>query len=105
MTGTLSDAVRDLIDHQIEEVEETRVAAVLAAEIVARDQFEVHPAHAIEAGVAAAIEEIDDETFDAAFDELQDAVATEIEGQAKAIALRLIRQLAADAARKAAAAE
>lgn len=72
-----------------------RVAEVLAAAIVNRDTFVHEPDEAVEAGVSAAIEEIDDATFDAAFDVIQKRVSDEIEGQAKKIALRMLRELAA----------
>jgi hypothetical protein len=76
------------------------VAESLAQDIIARDEFELVPAFAIEAGVSAAIEEIDDATFDAAFDVIQSRISDEIEGQAKQIALRMLRELAAKAQRE-----
>jgi len=80
--------------------DQSRVAESLAQDIIARDEFELVPAFAIEAGVSAAIEEIDDATFDAAFDVIQTRVSDEIEGHAKQIALRMLRELAAKAQRE-----
>ena len=77
-----------------------RVAEVLARDIINRDTFVHEPDEAVEAGVSAAIEEIDDATFDAAFDVIQKRVSDEIEGQAKQIALRMLRELAAKAERE-----
>jgi hypothetical protein len=76
------------------------VAEALARDIINRDTFVHESDEAIEAGVSAAIEEIDDATFDAAFDVIQKRVCEEIEGQAKCIALRMLRELAAKAERE-----
>lgn len=100
MTGTLASAVRELVDNRLAHVDEDTVATALAAAIVNSDQFDAQPREAIEAGVAAAIDEIDDTTLDAAFEVIQEAVNEEIERQATAIATRLIRKLAATAARE-----
>jgi hypothetical protein len=77
-----------------------RVAEVLARDIIDRDTFVHEPDEAVEAGVLAAIKEIDDATFDAAFNVIQKQVSDEVEGQAKAIALRMLRELAAKAERE-----
>ena len=84
------------------EVANDTVATALATSIVSGDMFEDEPEEAIEAGVQAAIDEIDNTTFEAAFDVIQAAVSVEVEGQAKRIALRMIRELAAKAERDAA---
>jgi len=81
----------EIIEDRTECVPDDRVAAALANDIINRDTFIHEPEEAIEAGVEAAIEEIDDPTFDAAFDVIQSAVNAEVEKQAKAIALRMIR--------------
>jgi predicted N-acetyltransferase YhbS len=94
-TKVLEKAVEIVTDRV--EVCEVKVAAALADDIVNRDTFDTECADDILAGVSAAIEEIDDATFDAAFDLVQSRVAVEIEGQAKRIALRLLRELAAQA--------
>jgi DNA-binding FrmR family transcriptional regulator len=80
----------------------------LAADALAREIIHEHidtlvPTEAVEAGVQAAIEEIDDATFDFAVDVIRDRVIAEVEGQAKAIALRMLRETAAKAERAAAA--
>ncbi len=105
MATIVQTVVQQVIDEQVSEINEDAVAVALAADIVKRGQFEIHPQDAIEAGVEAAIDEIDDKIFDAAFEMLQAAVSEEVERQAKTIALRMIRDLAATAAREAAAAE
>lgn len=91
--GEVSDRIEVLLDDE-------DVARKLAANIIERDTFEVTPDAVIEQGVEAAIEEIDDGTFDAAFDVIQSAVNAEVESRAKAIALRMLRQLAATAPRE-----
>jgi hypothetical protein len=91
----------EVVDKAIEivsdcfEVGADRVAPVLAEEILNRDTFDVECADGIAAGVGRAIDEIDEATFDAAFDTVQARVAAAIEGQAKQIALRMLRELAA----------
>ena len=55
------------------------------------------PTEAIEAGIKAAIDEIDDATFAFAVDVIRDRGAYEVESQAKAIALRMLRETAAPA--------
>lgn len=84
-------------------VDQDSVAAALATEILNRVTEWFDPAEAIEAGIAAAIEAIDDATFDFAVDVIRGRVVAEVEGQAKAIALRMLRETAAPAERAAAA--
>jgi len=93
-------AVQDIINDKVE-VDASQVATTVAAEIVNRDGFDLMPTDAIEAGVAAAIDEIDERTFSHACDALQSRVSAEIEGQAKRIALRMLRELAVKAQREA----
>lgn len=79
-----------------------RVAGTLANEIV-NERIEVADVIGvnIEAGIQAAIDEIDDGTFAFAVDAISGRVAEEIERQAKAIALRMLRETAAKAERAA----
>ena len=104
MRTEVEKAALEILEDRIGGVNHDDVAAALARDIVNRDTFIHESEEAIEAGVEAAIEEIDDPTFDAAFDVIQAAVSAEVESQAKAIALRLLRQLAATAPREEAAA-
>lgn len=50
----------------------------------------------VTAGVKAAIDEIDEATWQAVVDAIQAAASTEVEAQAKRLALRMIRDLAAN---------
>ena len=97
MKSDVEIAAAEIIEERTGGLYHPRVAEVLAREIIDRDTFVHEPDEAVEAGVSAAIEEIDDATFDAAFDVIQKRVSDEIEGQAKAIALRMLRELAAKA--------
>ena len=84
-------------------VDEAPAANALAREIITEHIDVLMPDDAIESGVQAAIEEIDEATFAFAVDVIRDRVAAEVEGQAKAIALRMLREAAARAERAAAA--
>ena len=97
MQSEVESAAVEVIEERTGGVCHERVAEALARDITSRDQFAHESEEAIEAGVSAAIEEIDDETFDAAFDAIQRRVSDEIEGQAKKVALRMLRELAAKA--------
>lgn len=88
--------VADLIDRR-DPVEEDLVAMKLAADIGCREDFDSCPDDAVDAGVTAAIEVIDEKTFEKAFDVLQSAVAEEVERQSQRIALRMLRELASKA--------
>ena len=79
------------------------VAAAMAREIVNEHIDSLEPEDAVEAGIKAAIEQIDDATFAFAVDVIRDRVFAEAEGQAKNIALRMLRDTAAKAERAAAA--
>ncbi len=79
------------------------VATALAAEIINEHIDTLVPTDAIDAGVSAAIEEISEATFAFAVDVIRDRVSVEVESQAKAIALRMLRETAAKAERAAAA--
>lgn len=81
------------------EVDHDRVAEALAVEIVNEHIDNLEPADAVEAGIKAAIEFIDDGTFALAVDVIRDRVFAEVEGQAKNIALRMLRETAAKAER------
>lgn len=94
-TAVVDKAVGIVADRM--EIDEDKVAAALADDIVNRDTFDLEFADEIAAGVVAAIEQIDDAVFDAAFDVVQAKVAAEIAGQAKRIALRMLRDLATQA--------
>lgn len=100
MCDDVKEAAVEIIEDRIGGVYHPNVATALAGNIVSRDGFIHEPDEAIQAGIEAAIEEIDDATFDAAFDVIQAAVAAEVESQAKEIALRMLRQLAATAERE-----
>jgi hypothetical protein len=100
MCDDVKKAALEILENRIGGVDRDDVATALADNIVNRAGFIHEPEDAIQAGIEAAIEEIDDATFDAAFDVIQTAVAAEVESQAKAIALRLLRQLAATAKRE-----
>lgn len=100
MNSEVKSAALEILEDRIGGVNHDDVAAALARDIVNRDTFDATPEEAIQAGVVAAIAEIDDSTFDAAFDAIQSAVAAEIESQAKLVALRMLRQLAATAERE-----
>jgi hypothetical protein len=73
------------------------VASQLALDILDSDDFDTRPDHAIVDGVSEAFEEIDCETHGLAQEAVQRAVEAEVQHQAKAIALRLLRELAAKA--------
>jgi hypothetical protein len=73
------------------------VATQLALDILNFDDFDTRPEHAIVDGVSDAFEEIDGETYDSTKEVIQRAVEAEVQCQAKAIALRLLRELAAKA--------
>jgi hypothetical protein len=95
MNSLLTIAASELMAASDVSVDDSRVAEALAKAIVESDEFETNPENAVEYGVSAAIEEIDSETYDAAFNVIQEQVSEEIEGQAKEIALRMLRELAA----------
>ena len=102
MKTAIESAAAEVLADRIE------VGHELAADALAREIIHEHidtlvPTEAVEAGVQAAIEEIDDATFDFAVDVIRDRVIAEVEGQAKAIALRMLRETAAKAERAAAA--
>jgi hypothetical protein len=102
MKTAIESAAAEVLADRIE------VGYELAADALAREIIHEHidtlvPTEAVEAGVQAAIEEIDDATFDFAVDVIRDRVIAEVEGQAKAIALRMLRETAAKAERAAAA--
>lgn len=97
MRSAVENAAVEIIEERTGGVNYDSVAASLAADIVNRDTFTHEPDEAIKAGVEAAIEELDDATFDDAFDAVQAAVSAEIESQAKILALRMLRELAVKA--------
>ena len=94
-------ALRDIVNDKVE-VDVAQVASTLATKIIEREAVELVPTEAIDAGVEAAISEIDEDAYDNACNAMQSRVTAEIEGQAKRIALRMIRELAAKAERDAA---
>jgi hypothetical protein len=80
-------------------VDSETVAAALAAEIVNEHIDDLCPESAVEAGINAAIEQIDEPTFTMAVEVIGDRVAEEVERQAKQIALRLLAETARKAER------
>jgi hypothetical protein len=103
MSSEVNEAVAEIVSNRVD-VDGEKIAAALAADIVERDAFDMHPSEAINDGIAAAIEEIDEATFSDAFDAVQSRVYAEVEAQAKRVALRMLRELAAQARREVAAA-
>ena len=101
MRTAIEAAALKMLQHRVE-VQHGSVAAALAHEIVNAHISDLVPDDAIEAGVQAAIEEIDEATFAFAVDVIRDRVAAEVEGQAKAIALGMLRNTASKAERAAA---
>ncbi|MBM4011840.1 MAG: hypothetical protein FJ286_10735 [Planctomycetes bacterium] len=101
MTALESEA-KQIAEERIE-VNDDTVAEQLAREIIGEHIDSLEPADAVEAGIKAAIDEIDDGTFAFAVDVIRDRVAAEAEGQAKNIAMRMLRDTAAKAERSAAA--
>ena len=88
--------VADLLDRR-DPVEEDRVAMSLASEIGCGHALDLCPDDAVDAGVDAALEAIDRETFDKAIEVLQSAVAAEVQRQSQRIAARMLRELASKA--------
>jgi len=101
MTALESEA-KQIAEERIE-VNDDTVAEQLAREIIGEHIDSLEPADAVEAGIKAAIDEIDDGTFAFAVDVIRDRVFAEAEGQAKNIAMRMLRDTAAKAERSAAA--
>jgi hypothetical protein len=97
----IESAAAEILEERID-LDRDKVAAVLANEIVTESIDDLMPSEDIEAGVRAAIEEIDEAAFSFAVDVIRDCVAAEVEGQAKAIALRMLRETAAKGERAAA---
>jgi hypothetical protein len=106
MTTAVESAAAALLDDRLR-VDDDSVAEALAREIVNEHLDNLTPVDAvedgIEDGIEAAILEIDEATFAFALHAIRDRVTAEVEGQAKAIALRLLREAAARAERAAAA--
>jgi len=92
----IESAAAPILDDRIE-VDIDTVAGALAQEIINEHIDVLDPLEAVEAGIKAAIDEIDDATFAFAVDVIRDRVAYEVESQAKAIALRMLRETAAPA--------
>jgi hypothetical protein len=93
-------AVMQISEDRVE-VSDDSVAKALASEIMAEHIDTLETDAAVEAGIGAAIEEVDDATFAFAVDVIRDRVLAEVEGQAKKIALRMLRETAAKAERAA----
>lgn len=91
-------AAIEIVQERVE-VDHDRVAEALAREIVNEHIDSLEPADAIEAGIKAAIDEIDQDVFTMAVEVISDRVTAEVEGQAKCIALRMLREAAARAER------
>lgn len=94
--------VGDMMDGRFD-VNRFAVAKAIAERIVSESLSDLAIDDQIAAGVEAAIEEIDEATYAFAVEAIRDNVTAEIEGEAKAIALRMLRQTAAKAERAAAA--
>jgi hypothetical protein len=92
----IESAAAPILDDRIE-VDIDTVAGALAQEIINEHIDVLDPCEPVEAGIKAAIDEIDDATFGFAVDVIRDRVADEVESQAKAIALRMLRETAAKA--------
>lgn len=91
-------AAGEILGERIE-VDHDKVAEALAREIVNEHIDDLIPDDAIDTGVAEAIDEIDEGTFGLVVDVIRDRVGAEVEGQAKNIALRMLRDLAAKVTR------
>jgi len=94
--SAIESAAAEILDDRIE-VDNDKVAEAMAQDIINEHIDDLVPTEAIEAGIKAAIDEIDDATFAFAVDVIRDRVADEVESQAKAIALRMLRETAAPA--------
>jgi hypothetical protein len=104
-TSRMTDVERAVmqISEDRVQVSDDSVAEALAREIMAEHIDTLETEAAVEAGIGAAIEEVDDATFEFAVDVIRDRVFAEVEGQAKKIALRMLREAAAKAEQAAAA--
>jgi len=102
MKTVIESAAAEILTDRIE-LDHELAADALAREIIHEHIDTLTPTEAVEAGVQAAIEEIDEATFDLVVDVIRDRVIAEVESQAKAIALRMLRETAAKAERAAAA--
>ena len=92
----IESAAAPILDDRIE-IDNDTVAEALAQEIINEHIVVLIPSESIEAAVQAAIEEIDEATFSFAVDVIRDRVDAEVASQAKAIALRMLRETAAKA--------
>lgn len=100
MNATTRSAVErtagEVLQERIE-VEHDTVARALAREIV-DEHIDVSVSdEALQAGIEAALDEIDDDAFGSVVDVIRDSVAAEVEHQAKEIAVRMLREMAAQA--------
>ena len=77
------------------DVEREHAASGVVKYIADEDELIDDYARSVDAGVRAAIEEIDEATFVAVSDAIREAASTEVKAQAKRLALRLMRDLAA----------
>jgi hypothetical protein len=100
MRDEMSEAIAEVVNRV--EPDHEMIAKALAADISTRTDFDTHAA--VEAGVAAAIEEIDDGIFDEAVEAVQLRVHAAVEADAKRAALRMLRELASQARHEEAAA-
>jgi hypothetical protein len=91
-------AAIEIVQERVE-VNHDRVAEALAREIVNEHIDSLEPADAIEAGVKAAIDGIDQDVFTMAVEVINDRVTAEVEGQAKCLALAMLRAAAVKAER------
>lgn len=94
MKNGVVEAALEIVDDQIE-VEHDKVAVALAASIVTYLTCDTDSTEAVVAGVDAAIDEIDNETLDTAIEAIEATVSAKVTGEAKRIALKMIRDLAA----------
>lgn len=95
-------AVGDMMGERFD-VNGFAVAKAIAEKIIDENLDDLSLDDEIQSAVEAAIEEIDEATYAFAVEVIRDRVTAEIEGQAKAIALRMLRETAAKAERAAAA--
>jgi hypothetical protein len=95
-------AVGDMMDDRFD-INGFAVAKVIAERIANGSLSDLPIDDPIAAGVEAAIEQIDEATYAFAVEAIRDKVIAEIEREAKAIALRMLRETAAKAERAAAA--
>jgi hypothetical protein len=97
MTALESETMR--IVRKDGEVDVLAVATQLAQQLVSDNLIDPLPTEAVESGIHRAIADIEEGTFSQALDAIIDRVFDEVEGHAKAIALRLLQETAANANR------